>query len=74
MMRFSSRMAKFDFNMRRNQPSASILILMDVKQLGHFIQIRVFLSIFNDLYMANLKKKKKGITELTYLSSSKCIA
>lgn len=50
-MRFSFRAAKFDFNTRQFHPSASVLILVDVKQLGHFIQICVLLSIFNDLHM-----------------------
>lgn len=54
---FASGAAKFNFNMRLTRPSASFLILMDVKQLGHFIQVRVFLSIFNDLRGAELKRK-----------------
>lgn len=37
------------FGLEAYSPEDTMLILMDVEQLGHFIEIRMFLSILNNL-------------------------
>lgn len=50
-------MSEFSLNARPNSPSdkraPAILILVDVEQFGDLVQIRVLLSIFNNLQRTN---------------------